>query len=154
PKLADIGLVTQIGTQVTFVGTEGYLAPEGPGQPAADIFALGKVLYEISMGKSQDQFPELPTRLREFPAAAGLISLNAVILKACEAQPAKRYRAAEDLRDALQELRPKASSAQADGSGLTGLKACILAVGVEETVLAASVSERCNAEGLLASVEA
>src|SRR2546422_3774175 len=38
PKLADIGLVTQIGTRATFVGTEGYLPPEGPGSPGADLY--------------------------------------------------------------------------------------------------------------------
>jgi serine/threonine protein kinase len=44
PKLADIGLVTDAGDAQSIVGTEGYLAPEGPGAPAGDIFALGKVL--------------------------------------------------------------------------------------------------------------
>src|SRR5258706_8424015 len=89
PKFADIGLVTQIGSKVTFVGTEGYLAPEGPGGPSADLYALGKLLYEISMGKSAEQFPELPTRLREMPEAAGLMGLNGIVLKACEAQAAR-----------------------------------------------------------------
>ena len=28
----------------TFIGTEGYVPPEGPGAPSADVFALGKVL--------------------------------------------------------------------------------------------------------------
>src|SRR5207245_6454344 len=48
PKLADIGLVTESGDSQSIVGTEGYLPPEGPGTPQADIFSLGKVLYEIS----------------------------------------------------------------------------------------------------------
>jgi eukaryotic-like serine/threonine-protein kinase len=43
PKFADIGLVTGLGGKATLVGTEGYLAPEGPGSAAADIFSLGKV---------------------------------------------------------------------------------------------------------------
>ena len=34
-KLADIGLVTGINDAKSFVGTEGYIAPEGPGTPAA-----------------------------------------------------------------------------------------------------------------------
>ena len=45
PKLADIGLVTDASDQYSIVGTEGYLPPEGPGTPQADIFALGKVLW-------------------------------------------------------------------------------------------------------------
>src|SRR5437667_2368419 len=32
PKMADIGLVTGIGSQ-SFVGTPGYIPPEGPGEP-------------------------------------------------------------------------------------------------------------------------
>src|SRR6188508_445985 len=56
PKLADIGLVAVSG-QRSFVGTEGYVPPEGPGTPAADIYSLGKVLYEISMGKDRLDFP-------------------------------------------------------------------------------------------------
>src|SRR5665213_3705733 len=45
PKLADIGLVTDASDTRSIVGTEGYLPPEGPGTPQADIFSLGKVLY-------------------------------------------------------------------------------------------------------------
>jgi len=42
PCLADIGLVTNIRDASTL----GYIPPEGPGKPAADIYNLGKVLYE------------------------------------------------------------------------------------------------------------
>ncbi|MFM7604541.1 MAG: protein kinase domain-containing protein, partial [Prosthecobacter sp.] len=44
-RLADIGLVALLG-QRSFVGTEGFVAPEGPGSAASDIFSLGMVLYE------------------------------------------------------------------------------------------------------------
>ena len=47
PKLADIGLVALAERTMSFVGTEGYLPPEGPGTVQADLFSLGKVLYEI-----------------------------------------------------------------------------------------------------------
>jgi len=45
-KLADIGLVATFGER-SFVGTEGFVPPEGPGTPQADIYSLGKVLYEM-----------------------------------------------------------------------------------------------------------
>src|SRR5882724_799072 len=48
PKLADIGLVTTATSTGTFVGTEGFVPPEGPGAPSADVFSLGKVLYELT----------------------------------------------------------------------------------------------------------
>jgi CHASE2 domain-containing sensor protein len=47
PKLADIGLVAAADQTLSFVGTEGYIPPEGPGTPAADVFSLGKVLGEL-----------------------------------------------------------------------------------------------------------
>src|SRR5262249_5816765 len=58
PKLADVGLVTDLSEARTFVGTEGFISPEGPNSIQADIYSLGKVLYEVSMGKDRKQFPE------------------------------------------------------------------------------------------------
>ena|SRR5436309_15914043 len=45
------------------VGTSGFLPPEGPGTPQADMYSLGKVLYEISMGRDRPEFPKLPPDL-------------------------------------------------------------------------------------------
>src|SRR5204863_3166498 len=53
-KLADIGLVSTHGEGRTFVGTEGYIPPEGPGKQEADIYALGMGLYEAVTGYSPD----------------------------------------------------------------------------------------------------
>src|SRR5688572_2516407 len=63
PKLADIGLVSAIDTSQSFVGTEGFVPPEGPGSAAADVFSLGKVIYEISSGQNRNDFPKLPEDL-------------------------------------------------------------------------------------------
>ena len=104
PKIADIGLVAASG-QGTFVGTEGYVPPEGPGTPGADVYSLGKVLYEISMGKDRLDFPALHTRLDELPDKASLLELNHVLLRACAADPAERYATAEELHDDLARLR-------------------------------------------------
>src|SRR6185312_11574146 len=60
PKLADIGLVTDRDVTVSYVGTEGFIPPEGPKSAQADIYGLGKVLYEIATGKDRMDFPELP----------------------------------------------------------------------------------------------
>src|SRR5439155_13558628 len=49
-KLADIGLVAGVDDARSFVGTEGYIPPEGPGTPSADCYSLGKLLYELSTG--------------------------------------------------------------------------------------------------------
>ena len=62
PKLADIGLVASVDATRSMVGTEGYVAPEGPGTPQADIYSLGKLLYEISTGCDRKEFrPCRPT---------------------------------------------------------------------------------------------
>jgi len=107
PKFADIGLVTTItpgGKGVTYIGTEGYLAPEGPGEPAADVYSLGKVIYAAAMGLHQDQFPTLPTSMQNPPDTA-LLELCPIIAKACEVNPLKRYPSAAALRADLVKLQ-------------------------------------------------
>ena len=103
PKLADIGLVAATG-QRSFVGTEGYVPPEGPGTPAADIFSLGKVLYEISTGKDRLDFPEVDSQLSARPDKEQLLQLNRVLLQACANDPRQRYQSAGAMRDDLAAL--------------------------------------------------
>jgi len=105
PKLADIGLVTDASDQCSIVGTEGYLPPEGPGTPQADIFALGKVLYEAATGLDRREFPKLPEDLRAWPDAAQVFELNEIILKACTNDPRERYASVEIMRGDLQRLQ-------------------------------------------------
>ncbi len=133
PKLADIGLVTDVGDAQSIVGTEGYLPPEGPGAPTADIYALGMVLYEISTGRDRRHFPDLPldfgdrsSRREEAhasdsqlstgnsqpanqslltSAATGLLELNEILLKACARDARQRYQSAEEMRDDLTLLQ-------------------------------------------------
>jgi serine/threonine protein kinase len=88
-KLADIGLVAAHG-QRTFVGTEGFVPPEGPGSTQADVYSLGKVLYEIATGKDRMNFPELPD---EMPAGAKRkrwLELNRIICDVCDPRISKR----------------------------------------------------------------
>ncbi len=107
PKLADIGLVAAAG-QRSFVGTEGFVPPEGPGSQQADIYSLGKVLYEMSMGKDRFDFPELPTNLDQHGDGARLRQLNSVLLKACANDPTARYQTARAMHDDLLHLgRPR-----------------------------------------------
>jgi len=104
-KLADIGLVAAFGER-TFVGTEGFVPPEGPGTPQADIYSLGKVLYEMSSGKDRMEFPEVPDNLsdEEWPF---WLDLNRAICQACESDLTRRFSTAADFAEALQHVGDK-----------------------------------------------
>jgi WD40 repeat protein len=105
PKLADIGLVTGTDATRSYVGTVGYIPPEGPGTPQADFYSLGKVLYELSTGKDRDDFPEPPTILEEKSGPCSWLEFHEILLKACESDPGRRYRSAQELRAELELLR-------------------------------------------------
>ena len=102
PQMADIGLVAASG-QRSYVGTEGYVPPEGPGTAVADLFSLAMVLYEMHTGKDRLDFPELPTNL-ELPRTVNRDrwrALNNVICRAGAPDPKKRFETAESFVAAL-----------------------------------------------------
>lgn len=105
PKLADIGLVIEVAEACSFVGTEGFIPPEGPNSPQADLYSLGKVLYEAGMGKDRKDFPEPLTQLGEAPDRAKLLEFNAILLRACAANRAERYQSADEMNADLALLQ-------------------------------------------------
>ena len=103
-KLADIGLVA-FRDQLTFVGTEGFVPPEGPGSAQADVYSLGKVLYEMVTGKDRLDFPELPDQLPTGKALRKWRAVNAVICDICEPRASRRrIKTAEELANELARL--------------------------------------------------
>jgi WD40 repeat protein len=98
PKLADIGLVTDVGSSHSFVGTEGFIPPEGPGTPQADLYGLGKLLYELATGRDRMDFPQLPTGVKRLPDCEALLELNEVMTRACAPEPGQRYASAKELQ--------------------------------------------------------
>lgn len=104
-KLADIGLVA-IRDQRTFVGTEGFVPPEGPGSAQADVYSLGKVLYEIATGKDRLDFPDVPDDLPTGPELKRWHELNRIICEVCEPRLSQRQiTTAEQLAEALRILK-------------------------------------------------
>jgi WD40 repeat protein len=104
-KLADLGLVSEAGQSDSYVGTEGYIPPEGPGTQQADLYSLGKLCYEVSTGNDRTEFPTLPIELKELEANEELLELNAVLLKACANDPQHRYRSADEMHADLALLQ-------------------------------------------------
>ena len=102
PKLADIGLVSVATEAMSFVGTQGFVPPEGPGTRAADIFSLGKVLYELVTGLDRQDFPSLPIDIADRPDRVEMLELNESIIKACAPLASGRFPDAEAL---LHELK-------------------------------------------------
>jgi len=104
-KLADIGLVAARG-QRTFVGTEGFVPPEGPGSAKADVYSLGKVLYEIATGMDRMNFPELPDDMPSGGDRKRWLELNRIICEVCEPRITKRrITSGGELAHALRRLK-------------------------------------------------
>jgi serine/threonine-protein kinase len=119
-KLTDFGIarmpsVTQVTQLGTTLGTAAYVAPEqASGQvvgPAADLYGVGLLLYEMLTGRPPfegdspaavlyrhvHEAPRPPRQLRpELPPA-----LEAVVLRALEKEPARRFGSAEEMAEAL-----------------------------------------------------
>jgi hypothetical protein len=123
PKVTDFGLVRQLDTESgqTFdgavIGTPSYMAPEqADGRarsagPAADVYALGAILYECLTGRPPFQgATPLETlqqvRSRE-PAAPSSLNrqaprdLETICLKCLRKEPERRYSSARELADDL-----------------------------------------------------
>jgi eukaryotic-like serine/threonine-protein kinase len=101
PKLADVGLVSEISAPRAHIGTEGFIAPEGTGTAQADVYSLGKVLYEISSGKDRHDYPELPADLGETAEDRDLVMFTRLVINACRTNPRHRCQSAEELLSAL-----------------------------------------------------
>ena len=126
PLITDFGLAKRLDsdTAVTaseaVLGTASYMAPEqAEGQakyvgPAADIYALGAILYELLTGRPPfraatwqatakqviNEDPVSPTSLRpEVP-----VELESICMKCLEKVPRERYGSARDLAEDLRRF--------------------------------------------------
>jgi tetratricopeptide (TPR) repeat protein len=122
-KVADFGLVKHVGTvdgltqTGAVMGTPSYMAPEQAGGdskhvgPAADVYALGAVLYECLTGRppfrAPDAFRTVHMVLTEDPVSPRSLDgtiprdLETVALKCLQKDPRKRYPSAAALADDL-----------------------------------------------------
>ena len=102
--LADIGLVAESGGEQSYVGTDGFVPPEGPGTEQADIFSLGMVLYEISTGLDRLEFPALPEDFTNSKERDRMLALNEVFCRACAPSPKRRFQTAAAMAEELRSI--------------------------------------------------
>ncbi|WP_338872899.1 protein kinase [Spirosoma sp. SC4-14] len=119
-KLMDFGIARVTGEQRLtqanrIVGTLEYMAPElvqgeSP-SPASDIYAMGILLYELLSGKlpfaSRTDYALMQAIIREKPIPLRKLNtqipkeLEAIVLKALDKNPAKRFADAKEFQKAL-----------------------------------------------------
>ncbi len=125
PRLTDFGLAKVGRSDLTVtgqvLGTPAYMAPEQAAGKvhevgtAADVYALGAVLYDLLTGRPpflgdsaavtlQKVLTEEPQRPRRLNAAIAR-DLETVCLKCLEKEPGKRYPTAQALADDLRRWR-------------------------------------------------
>jgi tetratricopeptide (TPR) repeat protein len=111
PQVSELAQTLTLTNSGELTGTLPYMAPEqlkgGPADPRSDLWAAGVVLYEMTTGKRP--FPQnnpallINSILNDQPAvpssfASGInTSLENIILKALDKDPARRYQSAAEM---------------------------------------------------------
>jgi len=124
-------LETQAGT---VFGTPRYMSPEqAQGKPLdarSDLYSVGVLLYQLLAGvapfRDEDAVVVMAKHIREKPQPLAKIaptrrippSLDAVILRALEKQPDKRWQDAVQFRSALESCLPDAEARRSAHTGI------------------------------------
>ena len=107
-KLADIGLVTGLQSQITMLGTPGYMPPDLKVDESADLYAAGMMLYEMITGMEPAEFPELPPfKPRSRAERCDYRTAIHVVNKAATPQKKDRYRSAAEFLDDVTARRQR-----------------------------------------------
>lgn len=101
PKLADIDLLAGSDIALPSYIPRDYAAPEISHSRQADLFSLGKTLYEMFTGLPVKAFPCLPPAIRLWADHRLCLHLNRLITKACAPELRKRYQTAGEMVDDL-----------------------------------------------------
>jgi hypothetical protein len=126
PKISDFGLAKRLDDEAgqtrtgAIMGTPSYMAPEQASGvvkrigPAADIYALGAILYEGLSGRppfvGETAWDTIALVITEEPVPPRRLNakvprdLETICLKCLHKEPGKRYASAADLADDLQRF--------------------------------------------------
>jgi serine/threonine protein kinase len=105
PKLADIDLLAgHDATLVSYIPRH-YAAPEHSHSRQADLFSLGKTIYEMSTGLPVQEYPRLPSDIGGWVDRAGMLQVNRIIARACARDLHRRYASADELLTDLMILQ-------------------------------------------------
>ena len=143
------------------VGTVGYLAPEQiagqPATPASDVFAFGALLFQMITGRGpfggDTMWAVMDATVHADPPSLSGIrpgvppGLAAVVRTCLAKEPARRYQSGVELLNALNALRPAATTASSKRkrrmSALVFVSALVLAaVGIGALVWTAARTRR------------
>ncbi len=127
PKITDFGLAKRIDAEArdvsqsgAIMGTASYMAPEQAAgkvrdtRPAADVYALGALLYECLTGRPPFDGPRhivLLSVLTDEPVPPSRLGakvprdLETICLKCLSKDPARRYASAEELANDLHRFQ-------------------------------------------------
>ncbi|WP_437950166.1 protein kinase [Sorangium sp. So ce296] len=162
PYVADFGVAKQLGHEGGTatgdrVGTAGYMAPEqamGHAKrvtPAADIFSLGVILYELLTGRRPFDGPTphetLQRTAEEEPTPPRSVrrdlprDLETICLTCLRKEPERRYGSAEALAEDLERwLRGEPVAARTPGRGERALRWCARHPAAVALMLAATLA--------------
>ena len=119
-KIADFGIARMLGDEpasqpsvtegTQAAGTPGYMAPEQKANPRtadsrADIYSLGVVFYEMLTGELPADRLQPPSRKVQID-----VRLDAIVLRALEQAPERRYQTASELRTQIETVVTDAAS--------------------------------------------
>jgi serine/threonine protein kinase len=136
-KLGDFGLVAEADPQVSRVGTQKYMPPDGRMDTRADVYAAGLVIYEMLTGLPAESFPRLGATAAEIAASPSLGRLNRLVLRACQPDARERFEDAREMLAGLKSCEPGRGGERAGsgrrmlaGAGAAGVLALAVWAGV------------------------